>query len=143
MPVWIDFSDPRGPYTIPPLAGKGFKLALDERGPEFDPDTGSREVTAVETAAARALLAERFPSLAAAPLLETEICQYEDTSTGDFLIDRHPRMSNAWLVGGGSGHGFKHGPAVGEYLTALLDGAAREARFSWSSKSTVRQRSVY
>ena len=60
LPVWIDFSDPRGPYSIPPLAGKGFKLALDERGPEFDPDTGSREVTAAAPRPREALLAERF-----------------------------------------------------------------------------------
>ncbi len=80
---------------------------------------------------ARAFLAERFPALAAAPLVECRVCQYENTSTGDFLIDRHPDFDNVWLVGGGSGHGFKHGPAVGEHVCALIDGrAAAEPRFS-------------
>jgi sarcosine oxidase len=76
-------------------------------------------------------------------VVETEVCQYESTSSGDFLLDRHPAMSNVWLVGGGSGHGFKHGPAVGEYVTRLMGGAAGEARFSWESKREAAARSVY
>jgi glycine/D-amino acid oxidase-like deaminating enzyme len=143
MPVWIDFTDPRGGYTIPPLAGKSFKLALDQHGAPFDPDSGSRAVTAEETAAARAFLAERFPALRDAPVIETEVCQYESTSSGDFLLDRHPAMPNVWLVGGGSGHGFKHGPAVGEYVTAVIRGTEPEARFSWGSKLEIAARSVY
>jgi sarcosine oxidase len=144
LPVWIDFSDPRGGYTIPPLAGKGFKLGLDRHGPRFNPDTSSRAVTLTELARARTFLAARFPALPSHPtLLESEVCQYENTSNGDFLIDRHPGMPNVWLVGGGSGHGFKHGPAVGEYVTARLSGAAAEPRFSWRGKSAARERSVY
>ena len=143
LPVWIDFSDSRGGYAIPPLAGKGFKLALDRHGAEFDPDTGSRAVTAEEMQAARAFLAERFPALGGASVVETEVCQYESTATGDFLIDRHPTMPNVWLVGGGSGHGFKHGPAVGEYLTGLIGGAESEPRFSWRGQRETAARSVY
>ena len=143
MPVWIDFTDPRGAYTIPPLAGKSFKLALDRHGPPFDPDSGSRSVTAEETAAARAFLAERFPALRDASVVETEVCQYESTSSGDFLLDHHPAMPNVWLVGGGSGHGFKHGPAVGEYVASLIGGAGGEPRFSWASKLEVAARRVY
>jgi glycine/D-amino acid oxidase-like deaminating enzyme len=143
MPVWIDFTDPRGAYTIPPMDGKSFKLALDQHGAPFDPDTGSRTVTAEETAAARAFLAERFPALRDAEVLETEVCQYESTSSGDFLIDRHPAMTNVWLVGGGSGHGFKHGPAVGAYAAAAIGGADGEPRFRWASKSKTAERRVY
>jgi len=47
-------------------------------------------------------------------------------------------------VGGGSGHGFKHGPAMGEYVAGqLLDGAAPEPRFALSSKTKVQKRTVY
>jgi len=143
MPCWIDFSDPRGAYAFPPMAGRSFKLALDHHGPEFDPDSASREVTVAESAAAREFLGERFPALAGAPPLEIEVCQYENTSTGDFLLDRHPREPHVWLAGGGSGHGFKHGPAVAEYLVKLLDGAEPDARFLLESKSVQFQRSVY
>jgi len=76
--------------------------------------------------------------------VETRVCQYENTSSGDFLIDRHPALENAWLAGGGSGHGFKHGPAFGEYAAALVCGKGKvEARFSLASKATMQQRAVY
>jgi glycine/D-amino acid oxidase-like deaminating enzyme len=89
-------------------------------------------------------VARRFPALKDAPLLETRVCQYENTSNGDFLVDRHPDFSNVWLLGGGSGHGFKHGPAVGEYTAAkILEGSGVEPRFSLATKGTVQKRSVY
>jgi sarcosine oxidase len=76
--------------------------------------------------------------------VETRVCQYENTSNGDFLIDRHPGIENVWFVGGGSGHGFKHGPAAGEYVTGrLLDRAQPEPRFSLATKSTIQKRAVY
>jgi glycine/D-amino acid oxidase-like deaminating enzyme len=142
MPAWTDITDPHGAYTIPDLENRGFKLAFDQNGEEFDPDSGDRVVRGV--ADARAFLAERFPALAAAPLVESRVCQYENTSTGDFLIDRHPDFDNVWLVGGGSGHGFKHGPAVGEHVCALIDGRApAEPRFSLESKAREHRRSVF
>jgi glycine/D-amino acid oxidase-like deaminating enzyme len=82
--------------------------------------------------------------MADAPLVESRVCQYENTSTGDFLIDRHPDHENVWLVGGGSGHGFKHGPSVGEYVTRLImKSATPEVRFAIESKGIVPQRAVY
>jgi glycine/D-amino acid oxidase-like deaminating enzyme len=84
------------------------------------------------------------PRLANAPVLEMRVCQYENTSNGDFLIDRHPAFENVWLVGGGSGHGFKHGPVVGEYVARMLAGEeVREPRFSLESKQRVQNRAVF
>ena len=142
MPAWIDFTDERGAYSVPDLENRGFKLAFDRHGPPFDPDHGDRIATGLEEA--RSFLAERFPALANAPLVDSRVCQYENTSTGDFLIDRHPDFGNVWLVGGGSGHGFKHGPAVGEYVAAQIEGTApAEPRFSLATKSREAQRAVY
>ncbi|HEV2689384.1 MAG TPA: FAD-dependent oxidoreductase [Bryobacteraceae bacterium] len=142
MPAWIDFSDERGPYGLPDIESRGIKLGFDRHGPDFDPDIGERIATGVD--AARAFLAERIPALAGAPLLESRVCQYENTSTGDFLIDRHPDLPNVWLVGGGSGHGFKHGPMVGEYVAARMDGSAdAEPRFSLAAKTRAEERAVY
>jgi len=144
MPAWIDFSDKRGGYTFPRLGGKGFKLALDRHGPEYDPDSGSREASAEGAAEARGFLRERFPDLSEAPVTEAEVCQYENTRNGDFLIDRHPEWENVWLAGGGSGHGFKHGPAVGEYVAGLVERTgATEARFSLAANSGGRARTVF
>ena len=142
LPAWIDFNELV--YGLPNLDGRGFKLAIDAHGPEFDPDTGERVVTPAGLNAAREYLARRLPRLANAPVTETRVCQYENTSNGDFLIDRHPGFENLWLVGGGSGHGFKHGPAVGEYVAkTMLGGGSAERRFSLASKERVQERKVY
>jgi sarcosine oxidase len=142
LPAWIDFNDLV--YGIPNLDGRGFKLAIDAHGPEFDPDRSDRVISIAGLVAARGYLGARLPELRNAPVSETRVCQYENTSNGDFLIDRHPACENVWLVGGGSGHGFKHGPAVGEHVAALVAGEAKvEKRFALASKGLAQQRQVY
>lgn len=142
LPTWVDFTDLV--YGMPALDGRGAKIAIDAHGPEFDPDRGERIVSAESTKAVREYLARRLPSLVDAPVTETRVCQYENTSNGDFLIDRHPEWENVWLVGGGSGHGFKHGPAVGEYVAAMISGSGTpEPRFSLATKEKVQARKVY
>ena len=142
FPAWIDFNDLV--YGLPNLDGRGFKIAIDAHGPEFDPDTGERVVSTSGLKAVREYLARRVPLLANAPVTETRVCQYENTSNGDFLIDRHPAFENVWLVGGGSGHGFKHGPVVGEYVAEMINGTGTpEPRFSFATKENVQERKVY
>jgi sarcosine oxidase len=144
MPAWIDFTDPRGPYGTPDLESRGFKVAFDEHGGDFNPTTGDRRVSAEGLAAACRFVAERFPALRGSPMTESRVCQYENTSSGDFLIDRHPGFDNVWVAGGGSGHAFKHGPVVGEYLARrMLGGGEPEPRFSLASKQESQQRTVY
>jgi glycine/D-amino acid oxidase-like deaminating enzyme len=121
MPVWVDVG-PRLVYGIPGNEWRGFKLADDTRGEPFDPTSGDRMVSASGLAEARSFLAMRFPALRDAPLLESRVCQYENTPDHDFILDRHPGAENAWILGGGSGHGFKHGPAVGERMARLVLG---------------------
>jgi sarcosine oxidase len=142
LPTWL-FQDEEF-YGMPDIEERGLKIAWDHHGEAVDPDTQSRIVSAEMTEKTRAFAARRFPALKGAPIVETRVCQYENTSNGDFLIDRHPHMPNVWLVGGGSGHGFKHGPAVGEYVAAqILDSAKPEPRFSLASKASVQHRAVY
>lgn len=142
LPAWIDFNDLV--YGIPNLENRGVKIAIDEHGPPFDPDTGERIILQESVTRLRAYLARRVPALANAPVIESRVCQYENTSNGDFLIDRHPEFENGWLVGGGSGHGFKHGPAVGEHVTSLVFGNCEvEPRFALAGKEKVQHRQVY
>ncbi len=142
MPIWIDERDEA--YSIPDLEHRGFKIAFDRHGPDFDPDSGRRVVGPASVAVMRKLLALRFPALKDAPVVETRVCQYENTSNGDFLIDRHPDFENVWLVGGGSGHGFKHGPALGEYVAdRVTEGGPVEPRFSLATKERLRKRAVF
>ena len=141
LPAWIDFGAEM--YGVPDIEGRGFKIALDRHGPSFDPDAGTR-VAGDTFDEVRVYVARRFPALADAPIVGAEVCQYENTSNGDFLIDRHPAHENVWLVGGGSGHGFKHGPAVGEYVARLIEGNSQpEPRFLLAAKDRIQRRSVY
>jgi len=129
MPVWADHGT-TFMYGIPGNEWRGFKVADDTRGPIFDPTTGERTPTPAALQTARAYLGYRFPALKDAPLLEARVCQYEESPDEHFIIDRHPGAANTWLIGGGSGHGFKHGPAVGELVARLvLSGAAVDEQF--------------
>lgn len=145
LPVWADFNNGRIVYGIPDLEGAGFKIAIDVHGPTVDPDTMERQLSPTGIAEARAYMQRRFPALASAPLIGGHVCQYENSSNGDYLIDRFPGQQHVWLVGGGSGHGFKNGPAVGKRVAAhILDAnLAIEPRFSFATKGTVAARTVF
>jgi monomeric sarcosine oxidase len=141
-PAWID--RPAGIYGVPELEDGGLKVGIDEHGPPIDPDTDDRIPGADQIARARAWVERRFPAMTGAPVVGARVCQYENTSNGDLLIDRHPGHQNVWLVGGGSGHGFKHGPAVGELAaTLVMTGADTHPRFAFATKGIHAARSVF
>jgi glycine/D-amino acid oxidase-like deaminating enzyme len=141
MPCWLGVDDL---YGIPDVENRGFKIASDNHGPPMDPDSADRLISTESVGVMRKRLGNRFPALRNAPLVESRVCHYENSSNGDFLLDRHPSIDNVWLAGGGSGHGFKHGPAVGEYLAGRILGTATpEPRFGFASKGTIQKRSVY
>ena len=129
LPVWGDHGK-RFFYGIPGSDRRGFKVADDTRGPEFDPTDGQRSISAAGLKRVRKHLGHRFPAMKDAPLIESRVCQYEQTADSHFVVDRHPRNENVWLLGGGSGHGFKHGPVLGELMAhAILD--EREPNALW------------
>jgi sarcosine oxidase len=144
MPGWADFNGGDMYYGFPDLEARGVKFAHDAHGPLVDPDTQSRRATDAALAEVLAFRDRRFPLLRGAPLTESRVCQYENSSNGDFLIDFHPDVPNLLLVGGGSGHGFKHGPEVGRYAAARLLGTGSiEPRFSLASKGVSQHREVH
>ena len=134
-----------GRTPAPDLEARGVKIAHDRHGPPIDPDSGDRMPSAQAIADVREFMKRRFPALANRPLVESRVCQYENSSNGDFLIDRHPQWENVVLVGAGSGHGFKHGPAVGTYAAQLVNGTnqALEPRFNLQSKAAQQRRDVH
>jgi glycine/D-amino acid oxidase-like deaminating enzyme len=125
LPVWIDNGE-RLFYGIPANRWRGFKLADDTRGREVDPTTQERTPTSEALRAAREYMEFRFPGMKGAPLVESRVCQYENSTDTHFILDRHPQAANVVLLGGGSGHGFKHGPALGELAAKLVLGQAPE-----------------
>jgi glycine/D-amino acid oxidase-like deaminating enzyme len=130
LPTWID-GGKRPFFGVPGNHWRGFKIADDTRGPVIDPSTMEREISQEKLSAAREYLRTRFPALADAPLLESRVCQYENSTDHYFILDRHPDAENVWIVGGGSGHGFKHGPVMGEMVAdAVLDTKAPPAEMA-------------
>jgi glycine/D-amino acid oxidase-like deaminating enzyme len=123
VPTWVEYD--AAFYGLPSIEGRGFKVAPDWPGPEVDPDRHERRISDERVDASRAYLRRRFPALADRPVAEGRVCQYELTADTHFIIDRvaEHAAQNAWIVGGGSGHGFKHAPAVGEYVSGLITGA--------------------
>ena len=143
MPGWADFNGGDVYCGFPDLEARGVKFAHDSHGVEVDPDTQDRRPSAAALSDVIAFRDRRFPRLRGAPLTEARVCQYENSSSGDFLIDLHPAHANVLLVGGGSGHGFKHGPEVGRYAAARLLGTGKvEPRFSLTTKAEFHQRTV-
>ena len=121
MPVWGDHRD-RFIYGIPAGDGHGFKIGDDTRGPNFDPTDGERTVNPETLKMIRKYLGFRFPAMKEAPLVDTQVCQYENTPDNHLIMDRHPQIENVWIAGGGSGHGFKHGPVIGEMVAGMVLG---------------------
>ena len=145
MPGWADFNGGDIFYGFPDLESRGVKFAHDTHGVEVDPDTQSRAPTKAALDEIIAFRDRRFPLLRGAPLTESRVCQYENSSNGDFLIDRHPAHANVVLVGGGSGHGFKHGPEVGRLAASLVSGGGKqpEPRFALATKAATQKREVH
>jgi sarcosine oxidase len=136
-PGWVDFD--AAFYGHARVEGIGFKVGPDADGPEIDPDTRPLDATAEGIAIAREYLAMRFPALARAPVASAPGCHYGLTPDGEFVFARHPEHERVWLLGGGSGHGYKHGPALAEHVAAVLTGAEQpEPRFALGERSAKR-----
>ncbi len=144
LPGWADYNGGDLYYGFPDLEGRGFKIARDTHGATFDPETGDRTMTATGARVLEDFAARRFPALAGRPFTEFRVCQYANSSNGDFLMDRHPTREGAWLLGAGSGHGFKHGPEVGRVMADLALGRTQtpNPRFALATKETAHQREV-
>jgi glycine/D-amino acid oxidase-like deaminating enzyme len=138
-PGWVDFDAAfYGHGLVEPY---GMKVAADHDGVEVDPDERPLEATPEAAEQAREYVAHRFPALVSAPVCGTPACHYGLTADGQFLFDRHPEHPNVWLLGGGSGHGYKHGPALAEHVAAVLAGREQpEPRFALGER--VRSRSL-
>jgi sarcosine oxidase len=136
VPGWVDYD--RAMYGTGDVDALGIKAAFDAEGPPLDPDA-ELPGTATTEDAVRAYMHDRFPALEHAPLVEARSCRYELSPDSHFIAAPHPEFPGVWLVGGGSGHGFKHGPAMAERLAAALAaGAPLPARFALGDRALAR-----
>jgi glycine/D-amino acid oxidase-like deaminating enzyme len=137
LPAYVDYDG--AAYGLGALDGNGFKVGSDFDGPEFDPDTWPRTPPAESERRAREFLRHRFPALGNEPFAASASCHYSLTTDTHFIAAPHPEHESVWMVGGGSGHAFKHGPAFAELLAHQLVGrAAPDPRFSLGSRAPDR-----
>lgn len=122
FPVWVDVDGKDFYYGIPGNTSRGFKIGVDKHGIKFDPTHGDRIADTNVLSEARKFIGHRFPLLKNAPLVESRVCPYENSPDGNFIFDLHPDTTNTWILGGGTGHGFKHSPALGEIVAEVFKG---------------------
>jgi glycine/D-amino acid oxidase-like deaminating enzyme len=136
-PGWVDFDAAfYGHARVEPF---GFKVGPDADGPDTDPDTRPLEAEPDAIERARSYLAQRFPGLAGARVASAPGCHYGLTPDGEFVFAPHPEHPGVWLLGGGSGHGYKHGPALAEHVGAVLAGREQpEPRFALGERAPAR-----
>ena len=138
LPGFVDYDG--AAYGLGALDGNGVKVAPDVDGPAFDPDQWPRSAQPENELRAREYLEWRFPALAGAPITSHAACQYSLTGDTHFLAAPHPEHAGTvWLYGGGSGHGFKHGPELAERMAAWLsEDEGPEPRFGLGPRSPDR-----
>jgi glycine/D-amino acid oxidase-like deaminating enzyme len=140
FPAWLNYDEPLY-YGVPSVDRRGFKICDDSRGASLDPTHDSRIPSETRIEQARQFLGHRFPLLKDAPLIESRVCQYSNSPDGHLVIDRHPKSENTWIIGGGSGHSFKLGPALGEHVSqCVMEDAEPHSMFSIDRLNAISQR---
>ena len=122
MPVWSVNPDDEGWYGFPLLRGGYAKAAIDPPGATVDPDL-DRAGTPGFRKRALAFLERRIPDLARGKVVGGRSCLYATTPDDHFIVDWRPGSSRVLVAGGGSGHGFKFGGAIGPVVADALEDA--------------------
>jgi len=134
FPCWIDHGN--GAFGIPAAGGYGFKAALIWKELAIDLETEDRIVDPTSIARTRRYLSNRFPGLDGRPITQTVVGQIANTVDTHFIIDRHPRHQDVVIVAGDSGHLFKHGPVLGDFVAGIALGRhATDPRFRLGERS--------
>lgn len=133
FPVWMHDLVDSGWYGVPAGEEGLVKVARHQPAEPADPDA-PRVVLEEDRAASRAFVAEHLPALGADTYAEDRGCLYAMTGDGHFLIDRLPGCARLYVAGGGSGHGFKLGPAVGRLAADLVERGERVHAFTFDAE---------
>jgi glycine/D-amino acid oxidase-like deaminating enzyme len=120
FPMWAFDPDGGGWYGFPLLREGYLKLAREKLGAEVDPDL-DRAGTPAFAGEAVKFLRRRIPEMAAGRPIGGRSCLYANTPDDHFFIDRAPDSSRVLVAGGGSGHGFKFGGAIGELVADAVE----------------------
>lgn len=86
-------------------------------GVPIDPSEDDRVASAFLIRRVRTYLQRRLPELLGQPIVASRVCALENSNNHHYIIDTHPDFANVWIAGAGSGHAFKMGPVLGDYVS--------------------------
>jgi sarcosine oxidase len=119
MPIFVHFGG-EIPYGLPVPDTDLYKVGIHHGGPPVDPD---HQDDAADPGLLRRIeqMSRSFlPGLGADPVA-VERCIYDNSPDTDLIVDR---IGNVVIGSGTSGHGFKFGPLLGEWLAMLATSPA-------------------
>ena len=112
-------SVPGGEWYLRPDFGEGVLVSTHRYTEEVDPDDYDGDPDESTLLELTDLVAGSIPELAEAGVRGRYCGVYSVTPDHDFVVDE-AGPSGCFLASGFSGHGFKHGPAVGRILRDLV-----------------------
>ncbi len=126
-----------GWYGFPMLREGIVKISRHGIGVSLHPEKDERTVYEEDFRQLRIFLEETFPELLDAEITYTRRCLYNDTLDENFWIDHHPEKEGLSLATGGSGHGFKFGPVLGDLIADVVEDKPNEwaELFKWRDLS--------
>ncbi len=148
---WDRYSPPQFSVVFPETETSGLyalplhpeekvvKVGLHTQGRKAHPLRTDRIVQEQEVAHFRRQMRQYAPELATSPIVYSRICLYHDTRDFDFLIDRHPDIGGLVVACGGSGHGFKFTPVLGELIASRVEDVFHPLarKFQWREPSSA------
>ena len=120
-----------GFYGFPLHPDGVVKIGHHGPGLAVDMSSDARPMPPAVEAELRALLADVLPDLADAAITYRRACVYCDTRDEHFWIARDPERPRLTVATGGSGHGFKFAPVLGELIAGAVLGEPVPDRFRW------------
>ena len=125
---WYGF--PIQPDGVLKIANHGDGIRLDPRSEKVVPLEHDEKF--------RSFFQDTLGGPADTPIVKRRLCLYCDSWDGDFWIDRDPDREGLVVAAGGSGHGFKFAPMLGEIIADVVEGKGNPwaERFAWRSPGT-------
>lgn len=122
-----------GWYGFPANRDGVVKIANHGAGRRMDPNAADRVVSEADEQRLHAFLAETFPGLVDAPIVHRRLCVYGDSRDLHFWIAADPERAGLVVAAGGSGHGFKFAPVLGDLVADAVEGNENPElqRFRW------------
>lgn len=140
FPVWSADISETGWYGFPVQKNGLLKIAYHGEGEALNPK-GDNEIPPHIYPKLNTFLYRKLPQLEHAKIEKARLCYYCDSWDGDFYISPHPAKKNLIIACGGSGHGFKFAPILGDLIADVAEGIPNRfaEKFKWREKGVPKK----